>query len=46
MDATRNLRKWCLAGLAALAVLELLLLLAGRPAHRDSERHIFSTLWR
>ena len=45
MDTTRDLRNWCLMALAILTVLELLLLLAGRPAHHDSEKHIFSTLW-
>ena len=42
---TRDLRGWCFAALAVLAVMELLLLLAGRPAVRDTEKHIFTTLW-
>ncbi|MBR4125643.1 MAG: BatA and WFA domain-containing protein [Victivallales bacterium] len=41
-----DLRIWGFAALAGLAVLELLLLLAGHPIQRDSEKHIFSTLWR
>ena len=42
----RDLRGYCLAAIAAIAILELLLLLANRPAQRDSERHIFITLWK
>jgi len=42
----RDLRGHCLAAIAAIAILEMLLLLGGRTAHRDSERHIFTTLWK
>ena len=42
----RDLRGHCLAAIAAIAILEMLLLLGGRTAHRDSEQHIFTTLWK
>lgn len=41
-----DLRPWIYTALAVLAILELLLLFAGHPVQHDSEKHIFSTLWR
>ena len=44
-DTARNLQPWCFAGLAILAVLELLLLLSGVSATHNTEKHLFHTLW-